>query len=155
MALPDLIDEYLEKAFGLADQDSRKFNIAATWFSQVPELWTVSSSSAFVAIISAVEVLIEKKSETCGACGQPKFSVTRKFKAFLEEHLPDVQNKFPEELQQIYGVRLDLAHGGDLLLSDLEYWNFFGKPRQQWQDSVQWNAHEIAGTALLNWLLKH
>jgi hypothetical protein len=79
VSLPDVIDEYLDKVLGLSSTDSQKFAIASSWFSQLPRLWHESSSSAFVAIVSAIEALIEKKSETCKACHQPVHSVTRRF----------------------------------------------------------------------------
>jgi hypothetical protein len=154
-ALPDVVDEYLDKVFALNVGDSRKFSIASTWFSQVHALWHESSSSAFVAGVSAVEALIEKKSDVCKECGQPRHRVTKKFKDFLEEYVPNVKAEFPEELDLIYGVRSDLAHGGRLLLADLEYWNFSGGWRQQQEDAVQRNTHEIVASALRNWILKH
>lgn len=154
LALPDIIDEYLEKVFCLGAEDARKFAIASTWIAQVPALWMESSSAAFVAVASAVEALLEKKSETCTECGQPKFGVSKKFRAFLEEYVPNVRTKYPQELKQIYRIRSDLAHGADLLLADLECWNFYEEPRQAWQDAVQRNTHNIGATAVLNWLLR-
>jgi hypothetical protein len=154
-ALPDVVDEYLDKVFALSVEGSKKFSIANTWFSQVHALWHESSSSAFVAGVSAVEALIEKKSDVCGECGQPRYRVTKKFRDFLEEYVPNVRKEFPEELDLIYGVRSDLAHGGRLLLADLEYWNFFGGWREQQEHAVQRNTHEIVASALRNWILKH
>jgi hypothetical protein len=154
-ALPDVVDEYLDKVFALNIEDSRKFSIANTWFSQVHALWYESSSSAFVAGVSAVEALIEKKSDVCKECGQPRHRVTKKFKDFLEEYVPNVKTEFPKELDLIYSVRSDLAHGGRLLLADLEYWNFFGGWREQQEDAIQRNTHEIVASALRNWILKH
>ncbi len=52
-------------------------------------------------------------------------------------------------------MRSDLAHGADLLLADLEYWNFMGTVRQQRQENMQWNFHQIASIVLVNWVLEH
>lgn len=131
------------------------FAIASTWFSQTPILWHESSSAALISLVSAIEALLEKKSEICEKCNQPKFSVTKRFRAFLERYVPDVKKDYPEELKEIYRVRSDLAHGADLLLADLEYWNFMGAARQQRQEHMQWNFHQIASTALVNWVLEH
>jgi hypothetical protein len=116
-ALPDTIDEYLDRVFALSSEAATQFAIASTWFSHIPSLWMESSSSAFIAAVSAIEALLKKESETCRECGQPKFSLTRKFKAFIEAHVPNIKMRFPEELNLIYKVRSDLAHGGKLLLS--------------------------------------
>lgn len=155
LALPDIIDEYLDKAFSLGAEDARRLAIASSWIAQVPTLWFESSSAAFVAVVSAVEALLGKKSQTCPECGQPKFEISKRFKAFLDEYVPDVQTRYPAELKRIYRVRSDLAHGADLLLADLEYWNFYGEPRQAQQGIMQRNTHDIAARAVLNWVLKH
>ena len=155
LVLPDLIDEYLDKVFALRGEDAKRFAIASTWFSQVSALWMESNSSAFVAAVSAIEALIDKKSEPCEACGQPKFGVTKKFAGFLEEYVPNIRTRFPQELKQIYRVRSSLAHGADLLLADLESWNFLWEPKQAWQNVVERNTHEIVACALLNWVLRH
>ena len=155
LALPDLADRYFDKVFGLDAEEFRRFAIASTWFSQSSALWAESSSSAFVAIVSAVEALLDKGGEVCKECNQPRHRVTMRFKAFLEQHVPNVRERFPKELDQIYGVRSDLAHGGRLLLADLEYWNFFGAWLQQQQETIQRNAHDIVATALRNWILGH
>jgi len=75
--------------------------------------------------------------EKCSACGQPKFEITKKFKAFLKQYVPRIEEDFPDEFKAIYRMRSDLAHGLDLLTADLEYWNYFGTPLQQWQDDFQ------------------
>jgi len=108
-----------------------------------------------VAVVSAVEALLDKKSEACPACRQPKYGVIKKFKAFLEQHVPDVKTRFPEELDEIYKVRSALAHGAKLLSADLEYWNFFGAWKQQQEDAAQRNTHDIVAAALRSWILKH
>lgn len=153
VALPDSIDEYLDKVFALNADDSRRFSIASTWFSQLSNLWMESNSSAFVALVSAIEALIDKTSEVCETCHQPKFSITKRFKDFLEEYVPDVKRRFPKEVRTLYRVRSNLAHGVDLLSADIESWNLFSDARQRREYVMQQNAHEIASTALVNWLL--
>jgi hypothetical protein len=155
MALPDTVDDFLNKVFSLNTEDSKRFAIASAWFSQVPTLWRESNSAAFVAVVSALEALLDKTSEVCRECKQSKHRVTKKFKTFIEENVPNVKSRFPEELKQIYKVRSDLAHGAKLLLADLEYWNFFVAWREQQEHSVQASTHDIVGAALRNWVLKH
>jgi hypothetical protein len=153
LVFPDIIDEYLDKVFALNPEDSKNFAIASTWFSQIRTLWKESSSAAFIAAVSAIEAVLEKKAETCSSCGQPKFGVTKKFKTFIKQYVPDVQKRYSDELKLIYRVRSDLAHGSDLLLADLESWDFFFGAKQEWQSSLQRNTYQIIATALLYWVL--
>jgi hypothetical protein len=128
VTLPDSIEKYLDKVFSLKGQDAEKFEIASTWFSQVRPLWRHSSSSALIAVVSAIEALLDKTSEPCKECGQPKFEITKKFRAFLKEFVPRIEEEFPQEFKAIYKMRSDVAHGSALLVADLEYWNYFGTP---------------------------
>jgi len=152
-AFPDSADQYLDKVFSLKPEDAKKFDIASAWFSQVNGLWPVSSSAALIAVVSAIEALLDKEYETCSECKQPKFGVGKSFKAFLQKYVPGVESNFPEEYKKLYTVRSDLAHGKDLLQGDLEYWNYFGKPLEQRQADFQRNTHHITAAALLQWLL--
>lgn len=153
VTLPDSIENYLDRVFALKGQDAEKFEIASTWFSQVRALWRHSSSSALIAVVSAIEALLDKNSESCKECGQPRFEIAKKFKAFLKEFVPGIEEVFPQESKAIYKMRSDVAHGNALLVADLEYWNYFGTPLQQWQNDFQRNTFHITATALRNWVL--
>jgi hypothetical protein len=153
LTFPDYAKEYLDKFFSLMGENAKRFNIASSWFSQVNGLWHESSSAALVAVVSAIEALLEKSQETCKVCGHSKHEITKRFKAFLKQHVPRVESQFPEEFKAIYKTRSTLAHGDDLLVADLEHWNYFGTPLQQWQDDFQRNTHYITATALRNWAL--
>ena len=73
VTLPDSIEKYLDKVFSLKPDHAKQFDIPSTWFCQVKDLWPRSSSSALIAVVSAIEALLEKNYESCNACGQPKF----------------------------------------------------------------------------------
>jgi len=152
--LPDDVEIMLDKIFSLDLEKYKKFEIACTWFSQNQYLWPHSSSAAFIAIISSLESLMDKSGEKCKCCGQPKYSITKKFSKFLKDYVPDI-DKMPYEENLIYKTRSDLAHGADLFLSDLEPWGFFSGNQKINQDSLQRNTYQIVATALLNWLKKN
>lgn len=152
-ALPDSIEKYLDKVLALSAADAERFAIASGWFSQIRDLWPVSSSAALIAVVSAIEALLDKKYEICSECKQPKFGVTKSFRDFIRTYVPGIGQQFPEEYKAIYNVRSDLAHGNNLLEGDREYWNYFGKPLEQWQSDFQRNTYHITATALLNWVL--
>jgi hypothetical protein len=119
----------------------------------VKELWPRASSSALIAVVSAIEALLEKHSEKCHECGQPKFGIARKFKHFLKTYVPNVEKQFLEEFRAIYETRSHLAHGERVLMADLRPWNYLGDPLQQWQGRFQRNTYRMTATALRNWVL--
>ena len=153
LALPDSSERFLDKVSSLGVNDAKAFEVASIWFAQVKNLWPRAQSCALMALVSSIEALLDKQHETCVACGQPKYGVTKKFKEFLKQHVPDVEKRFPEEFKAMYDMRSGIAHGNYVLMGDLSPWNYFGDPLQQWQDRVQRNTHSITATAIRNWVL--
>lgn len=153
LALPASIDEYLRKVLSLRDPEANLFERASIWFAQIQDLWPRASSSAMVAAVTAIETLLPKDAERCNECGQPKYSITKKFKDFLRIHVPSIEERFPDEFTAIYKTRSSLAHGDVMLMADLRPWNYFGDVLQQWQADFQRNTYRIIATALRNWVL--
>jgi hypothetical protein len=153
LALPASIERYLDKVSSLPESLATSFERASIWFARIQDLWPHASSSALVAAVTAIETLLAKDAEKCSECGQPKYSITRKFKEFLRIHVPGVESDFPEEFAAIYKTRSNLAHGEVMLMADLRPWQFFGDTLQQWQAKFQRNTYRIIGTALRNWVL--
>jgi hypothetical protein len=99
-------------------------------------------------MVAAIEALLDKKSDTCHACGQPKFSITRKLREFLQRFVPGIETSV---LNQIYSVRSDLAHGLDLLLRDLGQLGI-SSPGEASEMMLQYRTFDVARAAVLNWL---
>ena len=153
LALPASIDQYLDKVSSLPGGLADSFERATVWFAQMHDLWPRASSAALVAAVTAIETLLAKDAERCSGCGQPKYSITRKFKEFLRIYVPGVESRFPDEFAAIYKTRSSFAHGERILMADLRPWQIFGDALQQWQAEFQRNTYRIIATALRNWVL--
>src|SRR5260370_6029610 len=165
LTFPDDIEQSLEKALMLDKDSWNKFFMACTWYARYTDTLRESNSSAFIALVTALECLAQKKEvcltcnqpllendeDTCSVCGQPRYRVTKHFQDFLKKHFPAIDS-FPNEKRTLYQVRSQLAHGMDLLQADLEPWNFFIDAKMQNQDPLQRNLHFIAGIAMYNCL---
>lgn len=151
-SLPDNIDFVLGGIFALPPDKFEKFRIASTWLAMVGEIAQASSSAGYVAIVASLESLLDKASETCETCGQPKFSVTKRIKEFLKKYVPGL-DQHPKELDRIYRTRSDLAHGLNLLLGDLET-PYLSNKQSQSEFMLQISTAQIARVAVLNWLLE-
>jgi hypothetical protein len=152
LELPDNLEESFDLAFSLSSQDWEKFFMDCSWYYQAIDIWQKFNSSAFIALVSAIECLVPKGQEICSFCGQPKYRVTKRFKDFLEKHVPFLATEFHEEKKFIYQVRSDLSHGLDLLIQDMKPWTFMLNPRAQKQDILQRNLYFITRVAIYNWL---
>jgi hypothetical protein len=166
LVLPENIEKSLDIAFGLKEDKWIKFFIATTWYSKSNNLWNESHSASFLALVTALECLTDKPKscpecgnspteaiESCGKCGEKKYSLTKHFKAFLDKHVPFInQPDWQQEKKLIYKIRSDLTHGIDLLEHDLETAFHIFSARGQSQDSLHRNLHFITTIALINWL---
>jgi len=93
-------------------------------------------------------------SSTLSTSASQALSVRISTSLITEQHEAIAQTICFSRNRVVKGVyRSELAHGGDMLLADLEYWNFLGTARHQWQESLQWNTSQIASAALVNWIL--
>lgn len=70
LTLPDTLEPTLDKAFALDQSTWRKFFMACGWYAQYQPTWAVSHSSAFIALVTALECLAQEK-EICATCRQP------------------------------------------------------------------------------------
>jgi hypothetical protein len=150
---PDNLEKSFDLAFSLNPEDWKKIFTACSWYYQATDIWKESNSSAFIALVSAIECLIDKpKKEVCKYCGQQKYGVTKGFKEFLKKYTPSFERQFPREKELIYKVRSSLSHGLDMLMRDIEPWYFATNVRAEEQDTLQRNLSFIARTAIYNWL---
>lgn len=155
LEFPDNLEESFDQAFGLSSEDWQRFFMACSWYYQSTNIQQESFSSAFMALINAIECLIDKpeKEERCSCCGQLKYSVAKRFNEFLKKHVPFLETAFPEEEKLIYKVRSKLTHGHDLLIQDLEPWAFILNTKADRQEDIlQRKLCFITRTAIYSWL---
>jgi hypothetical protein len=152
-ALPANIESVLDGIFALSEDTLNKFRIAATWLSMAGDISAASSSAGYISIVASLESLLEKSSETCPECDQPKFSVTKRLKRFLTKYVPGL-DQYPKELAMIYRTRSDLAHGLNMLLTDLEHFDWAGTDKKQSEMTLRIRTVQIARVAVLNWVLE-
>ncbi len=165
LSLPDNLEQSIDKAFALDKSTESKFFMACSWYAQYHHIAEASNSSAFVALVTALECLAQEKEvctvcnqpllknddEICQSCGQPRYRVTKHFQDFLKKYFPLI-DQFPKEKKTLYQVRSSLAHGMNLLQADLEPWKLLFDAKKQQQNLLQRNLYYIVGIAIFHWL---
>ena len=153
LEFPDNLENSFNLALNLNSTNWKKFFMACSWYYQARNFCNESDSSGFLALVNAIECLVdEERIETCESCGQPKYSLTKRFKKFLKKYVPFSQKQFPKEIMLIYGIRSELSHGIDLLMRDLQPWHFAVNTRAEEQDNLRRNLFFITRIAIYNWL---
>ena len=119
LSVPTSLQVLLDGFFRLSLDDRQAFERAAYWLAHSDEVWRLSKSAAFVALVQAIEVLVPPSSgEKCPTCHRnigPGPTVL--FMRFLDEHVPELD---PGIRRTLYSVRSAISHGGRLLHSDFE-----------------------------------
>ena len=153
LSLPDNLEQSIDKVFALDKLSRDKFFMACSWYAQYQHILKESHSSAFIALVTALECLAQekKKGDTCHSCGQPVYRVTQQFRDFLKKYFPLIEH-FPNEEKTLYQIRSGLTHGMNLLQADLEPWKLLFDAKKQEQDLLQRNLYYIVGIAIFNWL---
>ncbi|HWS85200.1 MAG TPA: hypothetical protein VN207_13175 [Ktedonobacteraceae bacterium] len=77
LSLPDNLEQSLDKAFGLDQSTRSKFFMACSWYAQYHPIVEASHSSAFIALVTALECLAQEE-EVCTGCHQPLLEVVKK-----------------------------------------------------------------------------
>ncbi len=102
LTLPDTLEQSLDKAFALDEPTRKQFSMACSWYAQYQHIVKESHSSAFIALVTAIECLAQEKEkcdtcqqpllendeDICQSCGQPRYRVTKHFQDFLKNISP-------------------------------------------------------------------
>ena len=156
MRVPTDLDETLCLYRDLSYANRAKFDRSAYWIDMALRQWTISFSSSFASLVSAVEALTERGTIHMVFCEQCQLTkphevpgATERFRAFFETNAPGAALR--KQRSQMYALRSDILHGSHVMLMDQDL--DFG-----W-DPPGWNERElyrelisITHLALRNWL---
>lgn len=152
LRIPSNLEESLAEALAMQGEDEARLTRAMRWLYQSVGLWEHSQSAAFIALVSALESLVEPVSpEPCATCKQPRYLVSQRFRSFLTEYVPGVDT-FPKERDLLYQVRSTLVHGARLLERDLHPTALSFNLRFRRDVQLHEILERITTIALHNWL---
>ena len=164
LKLPDNLVVSLEKVDTLGNKDRENFLRACYWLRQAQMQQGGSHSLSLIALVTAIECLIEKNqcpgchqeiipsSGRCDVCKEPIYRITAAFKTFVETWFPDAARD-PEALGLLYNTRSTAVHGSAMLLSDSHPWIHFTEHKQALDEYDTYRrAYLITKVVLYNWL---
>jgi hypothetical protein len=156
LRVPSDLDDSICLYTQLSPANRAKFDRAVFWMDVSSRQWTISLSSSFASLVSAVESLTDRGSVHRVYCKQCKGErqhelpgATERFRAFFEKFAPGAAQR--KRRNEMYAVRSGIVHGSDLMQVDQD--RDFG-----W-DPPGWNERELYSelwtltrVALRNWL---
>jgi hypothetical protein len=151
--LPDNFTRQLDQFHGLNAVEREKFLRASYWFQHASTVFTYSKSASFVALVSAIEVIMpeQEAGQKCPECNSnigP--GLTQRFVEFVESLIPGSEIS-EKDRRRFYRTRSALSHGGKLLAADHGSWGF--TPKKLGEDIDARTMWRIVQVVLHNWLV--
>jgi hypothetical protein len=120
--IPSNLAETLDAYYALSSKMRQQFLRSCYWVQYAQHAFLHSPSAAFMAIVTAAEVLFPQFSpEKCATCGQRRFRLRTAFAQFLEQSLTLLSNcRIGEDratttrLKHLYDTRSSITHGSEL-----------------------------------------
>ncbi len=151
--LPDSFEASFGRYHQLADEEASLFLRSAYWLAKSSEVFGQSHSMAYVALVYALEGLVPDAAMIgqCEGCGRDQFdkSISARLREFLEEYGAGLAKA---NIDEIYGLRSAIAHGGGLLPQDREITGFRFTAEQNEKAAVFRELSRICEVVLINWL---
>jgi hypothetical protein len=139
LPIPSDLDESICSYRDLSKANRSKFDRAIFWMDVASRQWTISVSSSFASLVSAIEAL------TSGSGP----GATERFRSFFETFAPGAAER--ERRSQMYDLRSDILHGSDLMQLDQDL-TFGFDPSDSNEDELRRELWSITRIALRNWL---
>lgn len=151
--IPDNFQVSFKLYNALSADKKRDFLRASHWKKVSSDSFQISQSSAYIALVNAIESLVPpaKSEGRCSECGKEKGpGPTKNFRGFLEKYTPGVPSEYRNEL---YRIRSKFTHGGSLMPGDMAgKGGFRFNPGQNEIRNKHYALSHIVQVALISWL---
>jgi hypothetical protein len=124
LSFPAGLVELLATYDALCPERQEQFLRSCYWLQRANRSFVESFSASFTAVVTAAEVLFEKKDpDVCRSCGQHRYGLRISFSHLLETLVPlaEITNagcndrpSFQARLKHLYDTRSQITHGRDL-----------------------------------------
>jgi hypothetical protein len=156
LRVPADLDESICLYLQLSPENRAKFDRAVFWMDKASRQWTISVSSSFASLVSAVESLTDRGTSHPVYCDKCKDNrdhevpgATERFRAFFEKYAPGTSLR--KRRSDMYSLRSGILHGSDLMQLDQDldfgwappWWNEFELHSELWS---------LTRIGLRNWL---
>jgi hypothetical protein len=156
LRVPADLDESICLYLKLSRTNRTKLDRAAFWIDMASRQWTISVSSSFASLVSAVESLTDRGTIHqiyCEKCkGQFQHEVpgaTERFRSFVEKYAPG--EALRSRRTEMYSVRSGILHGSALMQLDQDL-AFGWDPAYSNEHELTDELWELTRVALRNWL---
>lgn len=150
-------DDFFQNYFKLSPEARSRYNASIFLYQSMRKIFLTSASMAIIGLISAIENLMDfedkkvnKKSDPCKVCNQPVYSISKRFKEFMQKFSEfDLENA-NNLLNKFYSRRSSISHTGGILEIDRLLSKFSMQEHREFTE-----IESYVRIALFNYLLKY
>ncbi len=156
VAFPKKAEIFFKNYFTLNPIHLRRFRMSLALYYNSIDIQENSPSMSYIALISAIENLVDLegeingfKAEVCAECTQKRYKLTRRFKDFMIRYCSLTTPEFTRYLGKAYSKRSSVAHLGRLFYMD------FANTEIDYQGVKELNQlKKYVRIALYNWIIR-
>jgi hypothetical protein len=154
---PDSLNNILDKYFRLDSETQRIIDNAISYNESAVELRNKRPTVSLLASFTSMETMVnlefkDFKAEKCKECGQPMYSISKKFKTYMTTYISNTEGSL-KKFNAYYTLRSKIVHTGRRLNADRL---FDEVPTEVYQDErkIRNEVLQLGRLAIANWLLK-
>ena len=146
----------LDTYYDLPEETQKRVFSAMKLIANGIKMGIQHQSLGFISYVSSIETMVDLENKDlkihhCETCGQPIFSVKKKFLSFLEKYVSGTESS-KKKFSDLYNLRSRIAHSGKLFLSDVEF-----SLLNQDETNKEWfkymEVQQLARLSMFRWLL--
>jgi hypothetical protein len=156
LRVPSDLDDSICRYRDLSVENRTKFDRAIFWMDIASRQWTISVSSSFASLVSAIEALTDRGTQHLVFCEECKTTrshevpgATERFRSFFDSCAPGAALRTRRSL--MYELRSGILHGSELMQLDQDLYMGL-HPRDFSERDLHSELWSITRLALRNWL---
>ncbi len=156
ITFPSTVNQILDSYFELNLDIKETINSAISHSVSAMETRAIKRTLSLLCSFTAVETMInleysEAKIDNCKSCGQPKYSISRKFREYLLKYVAtDVTNK--KKFNSFYSLRSKIIHTGQRVKNETLFAEI-SKQEEATEVLTQIEILQLGKLSIINWLL--
>jgi hypothetical protein len=154
--LPKTIDKMFESYYSLKGFELDFVNTACDYINTALELRTKRKTFSLIAAFTAIETMVNLENlnvenKRCTECGQPVYSVSKKFRDYLLKYIGDLPSN-KKKFNDLYSLRSKIVHTGIQLKTEKLFVEI-PEEIQEKEHITRIEILQIAKLSITNWLL--
>jgi len=156
IVLPETINLLFDSYFLLDSNKMAYLDAAIFYTTSAVELLESRKTLSLLSSFTAMETMVNLEyknisAERCDKCGQPKFSIAKKFREYLSKYIGESENN-KKKFNKYYALRSQIIHTGRQLKTEKLFADVSDDEHEE-EIITRFEILQLGKLAIINWLL--